>query len=123
MKKLLKFNVKPAGVQVLLWGALLLALFAVLNWFGVFSGVTAMQLDIVMLLAVVFLAVEMGVMSMFTSKKKKGIMNWVGAVVVILALLLVLGGWIGFTFAWLEGIRGIVMLLLFVFIIYELFKK
>ena len=114
-------KVKPVGIKILLYGLASLIVINLLARFNIFN-ITGLQPDIVTIIAILFVATEIGVMSTIRGKKKIDGIGWFGVVVVGLAFLSLVLGWFGMTFSMLESLKGVVEIALLVFVILEIFR-
>ena len=116
-----KFKVKPMGITLLLWGVVVLVLMNLLSRFGIVD-LTGFQPEIITLLAIFFVAVEIGVMEWIQGKKKLDAFRMFGAIVVLIAFISLLLGWFGMSLAFLNPFKGFVDLALLVFVVVEIFR-
>lgn len=114
-----KTRVKPTGVMILLWGLVVLIAMNLLARFNVVDF-TTFQSDILMVLAIFFVATEIGIMGMF--RKKMDWVSWIGAIVVALALIALVLGWFGMSIGFLTVIKGAVDVALLIFVVIEIFR-
>ncbi len=122
-QKLLKTRVKPVGIKILLLGLVVLITMNLLARFGVLPTITAFQSDVLTVIAILFVATEIGMMGMIRRKFKKldGISIF-GSLVVLAAFVALVLGWIGIIWAPLETIKGFVDIALLVYVVIEIFR-
>ena len=120
-KKLFRTSVKPVGVKILLYGLAILITMNLIARFNIID-LTPLQPDLLTLLAIFFVATEIGVMSALRGKKKLGAISMFGAIVVAFAFFALILGWLGISIGFLEQFKGLADLLLLVFVIIEIFR-
>lgn len=121
VRRKIKTKVKPMGVNLLLYGLALLVLMNVLARLGI-ADLTPLQPDVLTLIAILFVATEIGVVSALRGNKKLDGIHWFGAIVAGFALLFLVLGWLGMSIAVTETFKGFVEIALLVFVILEIFN-
>ena len=117
----LKTHVKPTGIKLLLYGLAVLIVVNLLSRFNVLN-VTGIQPDVITILAILFVATEIGVMAGIRGKKKLDGIGWFGTVVVILASIALIFGWLGMSLGVIAPFKGMIEIFLLIFVLVEIFR-
>lgn len=118
---MLKTRTKPIGIQVLLFGLVALILTNVLARFNLVDF-TGYQPDILTLVAILFVATEIGVMSALKRKHKLDMLGWVGVGIVGVSFLSLVLGWAGTSISFIDTWQGLVDTSLLIFVVIEIFR-
>ncbi len=122
LKMAVDVKVGKSGVRVVFIGLAILILINIMARFGIFDF-TASSANILTIIGALFLLAEVGIMSLIRRKTRKGsILNWVIALVAILALIASALGLVDITIDMLQPIQGVVDAGLLIFIIWEIFR-
>jgi len=121
MKKILKTKVKPIGMKILLIGIVALILVNLLARFNIIDF-TTYQSDMLTLIAIFFVAFEIGIMQVIKRTKKVDGLSWFGLSVVGLSFIALVLGWFGMSLAVLSTIKGFIEIALLVFVVIEIFR-
>ncbi len=119
----IRTNVTPRGMQILLWGIVLLVLVDILDKFGVMKISSFVSPVFIPTIASLFILSEIGIMQLIKGKKKLDGIQAFGLVVAVLALIAVIISIVGVTVAPLAVIQGIISVALGIFVVVEIFKK
>lgn len=117
----LKTRVKPTGVKILLYALVALISINLFARFGIVDF-TSFQPDLITLVAVLFVATEIGVVSALRGRRKLDGLQWFGTVVVFLAIIALFLGWVGMSLTVLNTYKGLIEIALLVFVIIEIFR-
>ena len=117
----LKTRVTPTGIKLLLYGVIALTAINILQRLSVVN-ITGLQPDVITVLACLFVAVEIGVMSAVRGRKKLDAISIFGAVVVSIALISLVFGWFGVVLSFLTPFKAFVEVALLIFVIIEIFR-
>lgn len=115
---------KPLGIKILLGALAILILITVLSRFDILKLVN-IQPDLLSLIAVLFVATEIGVRSVIGGKSVKnglGKAGWFGTITVIVLFLILMLGWVGPTFAHMNLVKGVAEIALLFFIFIEIIR-
>jgi len=123
-KKILpRTSVKPTGIKILLWGLVIVIAMTILARFNVLPAITAFQSDVLTLIAILFVATEIGLMGMIRRKKKLDGISVFGGLIVAAAFLGLILSWFGVIWSALESIQGFVSIALLAYVVIEIFRK
>jgi hypothetical protein len=123
MPKLLKTEVKPASIRLVLLGIALVVTLNILMRFSLLPTITSYQPDIITIIGSLFLMSEVAVMSMIRGGKGLNVVDMVIALIAGLSLLGVVLSFFGMSVAMLSPLQGMVDVGLLIFVVVEIFRK
>ena len=116
-----KQHVTPKGMKVLLWGLVILIVMNIMGRFDFLPVITSLQSDILTLVAALFIATEIGMMSVLKNRKFTA-KTILGIIIVGVALLAVVLGWFGVAISILEASKSWLDIGLLVYVVWEIFQ-
>ena len=123
MANIIKTQVKPAGVRIILVALAVLILFNLMARTGLID-LTPFQADVITIFGSLFLLSEVAFVQMIRRKNRKSF-NIVDTLITVVALLAILGvvlSWTKVTIAFLDPYQGLVELGLLIFVGVEIFR-